>query len=235
MITGLCRTVAVVAVVAGLAGCGGGTSSGTSSDTSGGGAGSSGTSLGQEAAQVAERPAEELSSPAADESTDFPAELVGLWARTSNAGTSPAIEFAPTGEFQMGRFTGTAGVRGSSMVMRIDGQGPSTVEWSLHGGVLELGGAVYLRDDRGAATPSIVGYWINDNGWTSVRFESDGSFQLDDQANAVTTVGTYTLDGNRLVLSSRTQPTGIYLIQLDDGMSFADVNGAPIAHYTRAG
>ena len=97
------------------------------------------------------------------------------------------------------------------------------------------GGAVYLRDDRGAATPSIVGYWINDNGWTSVRFESDGSFQLDDQANAVTTVGTYTLDGNRLVLSSRTGPTGIYLIQLDDGMSFADVNGVPVAHYTRAG
>ena len=230
MITELCRSVAVVAVVAGLAGCGGGASSDASDGT-----GSSGTSLSQGAAHVIETPAEQLSLPAADESTDFPAELVGVWARTSNAGTSPSIEFAPTGEFQMGRFTGTAVVRGSTMVMRIDGQGPSTVDWSLQGGVLELGGAVYLRDDRGAATPSIVGYWINDNGWTSVRFESDGSFQLDDQANAVTTVGTYTLDGNRLVLSSRTGPTGVYLIQLDDGMSFADVNGVPVAHYTRAG
>ena len=60
--------------------------------------GSSGTSLGQGVAQVVETPAEQLSPPAADESTDFPAELVGVWARTSNAGTSPSIEFAPTGE-----------------------------------------------------------------------------------------------------------------------------------------
>jgi hypothetical protein len=101
--------------------------------------------------------------------------------------------------------------------------------------VLELGGAVYLRDDRGAATPSIVGYWINDNGWTSVRFESDGSFQLDDQANAETTVGTYTVSGSRLVLTPRTKRMSTYLIQLDDGLSFADVNGVPVAHYTRAG
>jgi hypothetical protein len=165
---------------------------------------------------------------------EFPGELVGVWLHAQE--NSPErIEFGPTGEFRTRKVIGTAVVHGSTMVMQVDGQAPITVGWSLRGGVLELGNMVYLRDDRGPGTPSIVGYWIKtDGGFGSIRFNTDGSFELVDEANNVTT-GAYELQGDRLVLTSRTRPPTAYLMTLADGLTIADIGGVPLAHYTRAG
>jgi hypothetical protein len=218
MIIGLCRIVAAVVLVAGLAGCGDGTTG-----TGSGPAVPPIPNVGQ-----GEAPAVEAAMPA-DQSEGFPAELVGIWSHESGI-----IEFGPTGAFRMGRFTGTAFVRGSTMVLQVDGQDPMTLGWSLRAGVLELGNMVYLRDDRGPGTPTIVGYWIKTDGFASLRFTADGSFELVDEANTTTT-GIYELHGNQLVLASGTRPPAAYLVTLADGLTVADVNGVPLAHYTRAG
>jgi len=227
MIIGLCRTIAGVVIVAGLVSCGGGTTAPVP-----GVGGTSSTSAGHESGPAAAAPAVEAALPGV-EANGFPAELVGRWKHATEY-SPELIEFGPTGAFRTHQFAGTAVVRGSTMVMQVDGQAPTTMNWSLRGGVLELGNMVYLRDDRGPGTPSVVGYWIKTDGFGSIRFAADGSFELVDETNTVTT-GAYELRGNQLVLSSRTRPPATYLVTLADGLTFADVNGVPIAHYTRAG
>ena len=224
MIIGLCRTVAAVVLVVGLAGCGGGTNAGSGE--------LSHSSGGQGAGPAVVTPAVEAAQPEVQRE-DFPAELVGVWLHAQEH-SPELIEFGPTGEFRTRRVIGTAVVRGSTMVMQVDGQAPVTVGWSLRGGVLELGNMVYLRDDRGPGTPSIVGYWIKTDGFGSIRFDTDGSFELVDEANNVTT-GAYELQGDQLVLASRTRPPTAYLVTLADGLTVTNSSGVQLAHYTRAG
>ena len=228
MIIGLFRTVAGVVLVAGLAGCEGGTTA-----SAPGVAGPANTSLSQDAGSAAVAPAVEAAMPAVAPAR-FPAELVGRWLHATEH-SAELIEFDPAGAFRTRQFAGVAIVRGPAMVLQVDGQSPMTLAWSLRGGVLELGNMVYVRDDRGPGTPSIVGYWIkSDGGFGSLRFGDDGSFELVDEANTTTT-GTYQLRGNQLVLVSRTGPPAAYLVTLADGLTVADVNRVPLAHYTRAG
>lgn len=222
MFVALARAVAGVVLVAGLAGCGGASTSGTAVDEP--------PAVGSGPAAVPESAPAALSQVAGGR---IPAELVGNWLHATE-GSSLFIRFDPSGRFRMGQYEGTATVRGATMVMQIDGQAPTTNSWSLRGGVLELGGRTFVRDDRDAGVLSIVGYWIKTDGFASLRFAADGSFELVDEANTVTT-GAYELRGNQLVLSSRTRPPAAYLIALGDGLTVADVNGVPIAHYTRAG
>jgi hypothetical protein len=165
----------------------------------------------------------------------FPAELVGVW--TGGQETSGRrLTFTADGRFDTERFRGTAVVRGRTMIWQVDGQAPTVVPWSLSGGVLTVGTTTYLRDDeRTGGALSLLGTWININGWTTIEFGSDGSFRLDDQANNVVTTGSYVLRGNRLTLTSRTKPTTTYLVALDTFLTFSTPSGQVLGEYTRAG
>jgi hypothetical protein len=123
------------------------------------------------------------------------------------------------------------------MIMEGDGLRPELLPWSLSGGVLELGNSTYLRDDRQPGnTISLVGYWINLNLRTTIRFGPDGSFEFtDDTRGGERTVGTYRLDGQQLTLSSSTKGSSTYFVSLDGLLTFADANGRPLAEYSRAG
>lgn len=165
----------------------------------------------------------------------FPTELVGTWIGGARGGGG-SLTFTADGQFSTGKYQGIATVRGRTMTMQVDGQGPMVLSWSLDGGVLTLGNSSYLRDDRRpGASLSLVGYWINVNGWTSIRFGQDGSFELDDQANNDVTTGVYTIDGTRLTMSSRTKGTAVYLVRLADVLTFSSVDGRVLGEYTRAG
>jgi hypothetical protein len=164
----------------------------------------------------------------------FPTSLLGSWIGGDRNG-SGSLTFTADGRFSTGKYEGTATVSGQTMTMRVDGASPTVLPWSLDGGVLTLGNSSYLRDDRRAGTISLVGYWINLNGWGSLRFSEDGSFELDDQANNKTTTGTYDLDGTRLIMSSRGKVVGAYRIRLDDTLTFSSGDGTVLGEYTRAG
>ncbi len=167
----------------------------------------------------------------------FPAELVGTWLGGGRSGTG-TLTFATDGSFRAAAgYTGRATVAGRTMTMLVEGgESPMALPWSLRDGVLQIGENIYLRDDGGTTgTPLLVGSWININGWTSIRFDADGSFVFEDQANAETVTGSYTLDGERLTLRSSTKPTVTYLVSLDDFLVFSDTAGREQGRYTRVG
>jgi hypothetical protein len=163
----------------------------------------------------------------------FPAGLVGVWDGGSGVGR---ITFADDGRFEAARYRGTATVRGTTMVMRLEGGQSLTTAWSLDGGILRLGTSTYLRDDtRTGGAIALVGTWININGYTTIEFGSDGSFELDDQANDVVIRGTYVLRGNRLTFSSSSKAPTTYVLSLDTFLTFSNTGGTVVGEYTRAG
>jgi hypothetical protein len=77
--------------------------------------------------------------------------------------------------------------------------------WSASGGTLYLGTSVYLRDDSGSGSPSLVGTWIEANGYAMFRFAADGTYDFSDPARGYRSQGTYAVEGRTLTIS----PSGV--------------------------
>ena len=164
----------------------------------------------------------------------FPAALVGVWAGGQETG-GRRLTFTADGRFDTERYRGTAVVHGHTMIWQVDGQSPTTVSWSLSGGVLTIGETTYLRDDqRTGGEISLVGTWIDINGSVTFTFGADGSFTLDDPAIGSVTTGSYTLRGNRLTLTSRTKQA-TYVLSPGTFLTVAKPSGQVLGEFTRAG
>jgi len=167
--------------------------------------------------------------------SDFPTELVGAWAGGQET-NGRHLTFTAEGRFDAESYRGTAVIRGDTMIWQVDDQPPRVVPWSLSDGVLKIGNSTYLRDDqRTGGALSLAGTWININGYTTIKFGSDGTFELDDQANNDVTEGRYVLRGNLLTMTSATKGTASYLVALDTYLTFSTPSGQVLGEYTRAG
>jgi hypothetical protein len=119
----------------------------------------------------------------------FPSELVGVWLGGKTNGTG-WLEFAPDGSFRTDSYQGRAVLDGPTLTLVVDGSHRSSSP-----GRSAAASSTWTARPTSATTARPVapsrwpGEWININGWTSIRFGSGGSFQLDDQANAEVTSG----------------------------------------------
>src|SRR5665648_719867 len=76
-----------------------------------------------------------------------------------------------------------------------EGQQAIVTTWSVPGGKLYLGTSAYLRDDSGPGSLSLVGTWIEANGYAMFRFAADGTYDFSDPGRGRRSQGTYAVEG----------------------------------------
>jgi len=177
----------------------------------------------------------EQGAPAVPEvDAEFPAALMGTW----SGGDGKKLTFGADGRYesnsQLGN--GQAVTSGDRITLTPDGRQGIVTTWSVSGGTLYLGTSVYLRDDSGSGSPSLVGTWIEANGYAMFRFAADGTYDFSDPARGYRSQGTYAVEGRTLTISpSGVAPASFGLDYDGIYLRFANPDGTNAGEYIRAG
>jgi hypothetical protein len=170
--------------------------------------------------------------PAVD--AEFPAAIVGTW----SGGDGKKLTFGADGRYQSNSQLGEgqAVVSGDRITLTPDGQQGIVTTWSVSGGKLYLGTSVYLRDDSGSGSLSLVGTWIEANGYATFRFAADGTYDFSDPARGHRSQGTYAVEGRTLTISpSGVAPASFGLDYDGTYLRFTNPDGTNAGEYIRAG
>lgn len=165
---------------------------------------------------------------------EFPAELVGTWSGDGNQ----SLTFTAGGGYRsngsLGEGQAVAG--GGQITLTSHGGSPVVTTWSVSGGRLYLGTSVYLRDDDGSGSLSLVGSWIEADGYALFHFAAGGTYDFSDQARGLTSAGTYAVDGRTLtIVPSGREPSTFGLEYDGTYLTFVNPDGSSAGQYVRVG
>jgi hypothetical protein len=158
--------------------------------------------------------------------------------RDWSGGGGKSLTFAAAGRYRSNSALGEgrAAVSGGRITLTPDGQEPVVTTWSISGGKLYLGTTVYLRDDAGSGSLTLLGLWIEANGYAQFRFAADGTYDFSDPARGRTSRGTYTADGHTLAIRPQGRPASSFGLTYDGtSLTFINPDGTSAGEYVRAG
>jgi hypothetical protein len=173
-------------------------------------------------------------SSAAPSHRNLPPALIGIW----SGGDGKSLTFTPGGRYQSNTALGDgwAVVSGGQITLTPDGRATVSTTWSVSGGKLYLGNSVYLRNDAGSDSLSLVGLWIAADGFAQFRFNADGTYTFSDPAHVRASHGSFVVDGRSLTLQPSGRPPASFGLDYDGtSLSFINPGGSSAGRYVRAG
>jgi hypothetical protein len=163
---------------------------------------------------------------------DFPAALVGTWSGDG----SKSLTFTSGGLYYGNLGEGRAVVSGNRITLTPLRGIPVETTWSVDGGRLYLGTSVWLRDDAGSGSLSLVGMWYAVNGYARFRFNAEGTYDFADPSRSLSSTGTYAVAGQVLTISPRDQPSATFGLSYDGTtLTFLKADGTSAGEYLRVG
>jgi hypothetical protein len=165
---------------------------------------------------------------------EFPDELIGTWSGDGNQ----SLTFTADGSYRSNTSLGEgrATANGGQITLTSNAGNPVVTTWSVSGGRLYLGTSVYLRDDEGSGSLSLVGSWIEADGYALFYFAPDGTYNFSDQARGRASEGTYVVDGQMLTILPSGRQSSTFGLDYDGTyLTFVNPDGTSAGHYVRVG
>lgn len=133
------------------------------------------------------------------------------------------------------QIAGIASVQGSQITMQNLNAQPETYNWSVNGGILNLGGSPYLRLDSGqGGVAAFIGTWLSTTDtFKTLRF-GNGTFQIENPTEGNVS-GTFVVTGSQITLQAPGRQPTTYNWSIQGAFLTLSTLDGYVSEYTRAG